>query len=164
MTTTDDDTVSVTRRIGARAHQVFALLTDPAKHPEFDGSGMLRDGSGNATIAALGDVFVMKMHNQTLGDYEISNHVVEFVPDQRIVWEPAISAVSQPEHVGRVGERMGHRWGYDLAADGTETVVTEFYDCSRAPEDLRNRLKNGQVWLDAMTTTLERLDEQCGGL
>jgi hypothetical protein len=45
---------------------------------------MLRDGSGNKIVSAVGGLFVMKMYNDEMGDYEMSNHVVEYVPDQRI--------------------------------------------------------------------------------
>jgi hypothetical protein len=33
--------VTVTRRVEAPAPAVFALLSDPGRHPDFDGSGML---------------------------------------------------------------------------------------------------------------------------
>ena len=42
-------------------------------------------------------------------------------------------------------------------------MVTESYDCSRAPEPEREGMDNGRVWLDAMTATLERLDRLCTG-
>jgi hypothetical protein len=44
-------------------------------------------------------------------------------------------------------------------AKGTSTLVTETYDCSRAPGWLRKAVKGGARWIDSMTVTLERLDE-----
>ena len=47
----------------------------------------------------------------------------------------------------------------DRVADAT--VVTEIYDCSRAPEEERAGMDNGRAWIEDMTKTLERLDAVC---
>jgi hypothetical protein len=39
--------------------------------------------------------------------------------------------------------------------------VTEIFDCSRVPEDQRMDIDNGQIWVDSMHRTLERLDRLC---
>jgi hypothetical protein len=39
--------------------------------------------------------------------------------------------------------------------------VTEIYDCSRAPEDVRTELDCGNVFNESMAKTLERLDALC---
>ena len=36
------DRVTVTRRIAAPAHAIFVLVSDPARHVDIDGSGMLQ--------------------------------------------------------------------------------------------------------------------------
>jgi len=155
-------TVRVTRRIGAPAHELFSRLSDPALHPLFDGSGMLRDGSGNKVVTAVGDVFAMKMHNDEMGDYEMSNYVVEYVPDKRIVWEPVMSGASRLEDIPDIGQSAKHRWGYELEPDGPgATAVTELFDCTQSPEWLRVAVGDGDRWVACMETTLERLDEQC---
>lgn len=62
------------------------------------------------------------------------------------------------------GDRRGHRWSYELTPDGPDaTIVTELYDCSRAPEDERAGMENGAVWIEAMADSLERLDKICTG-
>ena len=59
---------------------------------------------------------------------------------------------------------MGHRWSFELTPDGPDaTVVTEIFDCSRVPEDERVDIDNGNIWVESMTRTLERLDELCTG-
>ena len=73
----DVGTVAVSRRIETPVDELFARLADPTKHPGFDGSGMLRDGSGNKPVSGVGEVFTMKMHNDEMGDYEMRNDVVE---------------------------------------------------------------------------------------
>jgi hypothetical protein len=156
---TDDDCqpVAVSRRICAPAHDIFQVLADPVRHPEFDGSEMLRAAGSAALISGVGDVFVMKMYFSRLGDYEMNNHVVEYEPDRRIGWEPE-SGRGHP-HAGR---SRGQRWSYQLTPDGPDaTVVTEIYDCSRAPQEDRAGMDNGKVWIGAMAETLELLDELC---
>jgi hypothetical protein len=45
--------VSVSRRIEAPAGVIFALLAHPDRHPEFDGSEMLRMGASNEVITCV---------------------------------------------------------------------------------------------------------------
>jgi hypothetical protein len=153
--------VAVSRRIGASAHYIFQILTDPVRHLEFDGSGMLRGAVTTAPISGVGDVFVMKMYFSELGDYEMNNHVVEYEPDRRVGWEPE---AGRGHPFAGAGDRWGHRWSYELTPDGPDgTIVTELYDCSRAPEEERTGMENGAVWIEAMTDSLERLDKLCTG-
>src|SRR5580658_1794920 len=121
VTSPGDATVSVTRRIEAPVERVFAVLSDPARHPSFDGSDMLRDGSANQPIQAVGDAFTVKMYNDEMGDYEMRNYVVDYELHRRIVWEPVLSAASRAEDRADIGERAGHRWGYELESDGDAT-------------------------------------------
>ena len=88
MTTTKPGTVSVSRCIDAPAEVVFALLANPARHPSFDGSGMLLDTDRTQPLETVGDTFVMRMHNDEMGAYEMLNHVVVFDRERR--WVPAI--------------------------------------------------------------------------
>ncbi|HMG64884.1 MAG TPA: hypothetical protein VK599_18220 [Streptosporangiaceae bacterium] len=162
---TDDEfqPVAVSRRICARAHDIFQVLADPVRHPEFDGSKSLRGAGSAAVISGVGDVFVMKMYFPHLGDYEMNNHVVEYEQDRRIGWEPAAGR-GHPEATAGSEDpaRWGHRWSYELTPDGPDaTIVTEIYDCSRAPEAERADMDNGKVWAAAMAETLGRLDELC---
>jgi hypothetical protein len=144
--------VSVSRRIEASASVIFNLLAHPDRHPEFDGSEMLRTGASNEVIAGVGDVFVTKMYFTAMGDYEMHNHIVAFEQDRCIAWEPG-----NPELA-----RNGSRWRYDLIPDGPNaTVVTETYDCTESPASVRQAVDDGNAWLPGMTKTLERLGELC---
>ena len=150
MSTDECKPVSVSRRIEAPAGAIFNLLVQPDRHHEFDGSAMLRPGADNKDIAGVGDVFVTKMYFEAMGDYEMYNRVVVFEKDRCIAWEPG-----NPEL-----DRNGSRWRYDLAPDGpAATVVTETYDCTDAPESVREAVNGGTAWLTAMSETLERLDQ-----
>jgi hypothetical protein len=50
---TDDEyqPVAVSRRVCAPAHGIFQVLADPVRHPELDGSGMLRGAVGRTDPA-----------------------------------------------------------------------------------------------------------------
>ena len=156
--------VSVSRRIEAPAEELFAVLADPARHPGIDGSGMLREAGGNPVISGVGDSFAVRMNNAEMGDYEVTNHVVEFQRNRRIGWEPVLTAASREEDQADIGDRAEHRWSYELAPGGDgATIVTETYDCTRAPDWLRKAVRNGERWVQSMSTTLEKLDRQCTG-
>jgi uncharacterized protein YndB with AHSA1/START domain len=150
--------VEVSRRIAAPPRVIFEVLSSPAGHAEIDGSGMLRGAVTTTPVSATGDVFVMAMRSSKWGDYEINNHVVEYDADRLIAWEP---------HAGKGHPeadlpRHGHRWTFRLVPDGPDaTVVTETYDCSRAPERLRHDLAKGELWRESMMATLERLEALC---
>jgi len=109
--------VSVSRRIQAPAAELFVVLADPARHPGIDGSGMLREAGGTALISGVGDVFSMSMHNAEMGDYEMSNLVVEYEQDRRIGWEPALKAATRPEDQDEFVRR--------LAAHGVPVTVRD---------------------------------------
>ena len=152
--------VRVSRRIGAPAADIFRVLADPRRHLEIDGSGMLRGAVTNAAVTGVGDVFTMRMYYSEHGDYEMNNYVVEFEQDRRIGWEPEAGRGHPDTAPDSPAEaRWGHVWSYELTPDGPDaTIVTEIYDCSRAPEDERAGMDNGKVWIESMTDTLARLD------
>jgi hypothetical protein len=149
--------VEVSRRINAAAEAIFEILADPGRHTDLDGSGMLRGALTDSVVTGVGDVFVLKMYFSELGgDYEMENHVVEYELNRRITWEPQRHDIDEPG--------WGQRWGFELAPDGPGvTVVTEIFDCSRWPQDERGNIDNGRIWLEAMATTLQRLDALVGG-
>jgi uncharacterized protein YndB with AHSA1/START domain len=161
MSAIDGESVSVSRRVGAPPAAVFAVLADPGRHPGIDGSGMLVQAVGQPVISRVGDTFTMRMHNAEMGDYEITNHVVEYVPGQRIAWEPSLSNASRAEDQADIGTRNRHRWSYELTPDGPDgTLVTETYDCTRSPDWLRKAVKGGHRWIAPMRATLEKLERE----
>ena len=105
----------------------------------------------------------MKMYFDRLGDYEMNNHVVEFVePAHRLENPSQGRVIPMPLRGGTPAAKWGHRWAFDLQPDGEgATVVTEIYDCSLVPEVERQQMDNGRMWISSMTATLERLDELC---
>ncbi len=154
--------ISVSRKIPASAELVFALLADPTRHPEIDGSGMLRSGRSSDSITGVGDTFVMRMHNDEMGDYEMINHVVQYERGRRIAWEPVLLHAGRAEDEEEVGVRSGHRWSYELEPVSSDsTLVTESYDCSSAPDRLQKAVKGGKRWEASMETSLDNLSRLC---
>jgi uncharacterized protein YndB with AHSA1/START domain len=166
----DDKTqVKVSRRIEAPAPRIFEILVDPRRHTDLDGSShftgdsnMLRGAMTSDIITGVGDVFAMKMYLEDIGDYVMLNHVVEYEPNRRVGWEPSPGDAAASDD-GRfpIGVPSGQRWSFELTPDGESTVVTEIYDDSLAPDDIRAATNNGEEWVDTMTETLARLDEIC---
>jgi hypothetical protein len=153
-----DGFVSVSRRIEAPAERLFALLADSADHPLIDGSGMVREPAPAVRLSRVGDAFLMNMHHDEFGDYQMRNEVVEYEAGRRLVWEPVRVAAS-PEEQEDIGDPPRYRWGYELLPDGPgATLVTEMFDCSRSPDDLRKAVQDGEGWRDAMTASLARLE------
>jgi len=156
--------VAVSRRIDAPADQLFATLVQSALHPDIDGSGMIRGSAGDVCVTGVGDTFTMHMHNDNFGDYEMTSHVVEYEPARRIAWEPVMTGASLPDQQANLGRSAHYRWAYTLEPlDESSTLVTESFDCTRSPDWLREAVKDGTVWLDAMTASLEKLEALAGG-
>lgn len=154
--------VSVAKEIPAPAHLVFALLADPARHPEIDGSGMVRSSTSSGPITRIGDTFTMAMHNEEMGDYEMINHVVEYEPDRCIAWEPALLHAGRAEDREDEGVRTGHRWSFRLEPlRANATVVTESFDCSEAPAWLQKAVKGGARWQVPMEISLDNIYRLC---
>jgi hypothetical protein len=152
-----DGFLSVSRRIEAPVEQLFALLADSANHPLIDGSGMVREPAPAVKVSGTGDVFMINMHNDHDGNYQVRNVVVEYLADRRLVWAP-MTPTSDPQEQHAVDPDR-YEWGYELAPDGPgATVVTETFDCRRAPQDLRKRLRDGETWRDSMAASLVKLE------
>jgi uncharacterized protein YndB with AHSA1/START domain len=142
------DTITVQRTIKASPAEIFALLSDAAKHQEFDGSGTVR-GTGRASRPlALGTKFGMSMHMGL--PYSTSNEVVELEPDRRIAWRTS----------GLKGLIGGRVWRYELEPATDGTVVKETWDVTHDRQGfLLKRSKMAGKAENDMRRTLERLAE-----
>jgi len=108
--------VSATKVIGTSPERIFAMLTDPSKHPLIDGTGsVLAVQPGGPERLTLGAQFGMDM--KIGAPYKVLNTVVEYDQDRLIAWR----------HFN------GHRWRWQLRPLGTGTTeVTETFDWSTA--------------------------------
>lgn len=127
--------------INAPVQEIFDLVAQPARHPEFDGSHTVRAQFTGADRLSLGSTFGMKMH---LGiKYRITNTVVEFEENKQIAWR----------HLGR------WIWRYEfLPLSPSQTMVTETFDGRPSPFQwwLRWRKAYGFTQI-AVAKTLVRL-------
>lgn len=106
--------VSRSAVVAAPPQEVFALLADPRRHAEIDGSGTVRSALAGPERLAPGATFGMRMR---LGvPYVIRNEVVEFEEGRRIAWR----------HLGH------HVWRYELEPVDGGTRVTETFDWAPA--------------------------------
>jgi hypothetical protein len=89
--------VSRSRIVAASPEAIFALLANPARHHEIDGSGTVISAQDDAPARlSLGSKFGMSMKVGV--PYRIENTVVAFVENETIAWK----------HFG------GHVWRYEL--------------------------------------------------
>ncbi|MGB7448497.1 MAG: SRPBCC family protein [Ornithinimicrobium sp.] len=144
VTPVDAGPLAVARQVfvAAPASAIFALVADPRRHGELDGSGTVRDTVSAPERLEVGSQFSVAMKQYGL-PYSITSTVTAYDPDRRIEWR----------------HPLGHRWRWELTPqEGGSTLVTETFDYSRArsPQGLelfRFPSKNGA----GITATLEAL-------
>lgn len=119
----------VQRAVAASPGEIFAVLSDPRGHVAIDSSGMLMEAVGERVTRA-GDSFVVHMDREALNDYplglyDVTVEIVTFERDQEIAW----TVHGQPD--------LGHVYGYRLEPIDGGTLVTSYYDWSRAAQSAR---------------------------
>ena len=135
--------------INAPAEKIFAILSNPRRHKEIDGSSTIQENISGPDKLIMGSKFGMQMH---LGiDYRIRNTVVEYEENKLIAWR----------HLGR------WIWRYELVNIGPQqTQVTETFDASRAPLISKAwlSLRKAYPWTQkAVAKTLVQLKSTCEG-
>jgi uncharacterized protein YndB with AHSA1/START domain len=147
------DTVSVERTIAAPAETIFALLADPSRHRDIDGSGSVRDAKEGSTKLGLGSEFGMAMK---LGvPYSMVSEVIDYDEDKRIAWQTRPSPSWQRRYFG------GRIWRYELEPAAGGTLVRETWDISREKGPVKHLLRVGRSrehTRHAMEKTLENIE------
>jgi uncharacterized protein YndB with AHSA1/START domain len=146
----ETDVESVERVIPAPPEPIFALLADPRRHPDIDGSGSVRQAKDTPERLSLGAKFGMAMKMGL--PYSMVSEVVEFEDGRRIAWQ------SRPPSA--LGARLGggRIWRYELEPVGSGTRVRESWDIRQEKfkalvRPARKRTRT------AMERTLERIEE-----
>ncbi|PLA14878.1 SRPBCC family protein [Corynebacterium riegelii] len=117
-----NDQNQVIRDIDAPAKEIFDLLSNPERHPETDGSGMVVSADKAERIKEVGDTFTMNMTKED-GDYQTTNEVFAFQQDRIIGWKNVENTTA--------GVRVGAKWLYELEpidADNTRVTLTYLRD------------------------------------
>jgi hypothetical protein len=135
--------------INAPAEKIFAILSNPHRHKEIDGTKTIQENISGPDKLVLGSKFGMKMR---LGvNYRIQNTVVEYEENSLIGWR----------HLGR------WIWRYELVNIGPQmTQVTETFDASSAPLISKAwlSLRKAYPWTQkAVAKTLVQLKSTCEG-
>ena len=82
-----EKTVSATRTIDAPAEAIFTVLSNPERHAEIDGSGMVRSDDKTDRITEVGQKFSMNMHWDKMGgDYKTDNYVNGYQENKLLAW------------------------------------------------------------------------------
>lgn len=141
----DGRTVTGSVVVAAPPAEVFALIANPHRHHEFDGSGTVRKATSGPERLALGDRFGMDMKIKI--PYRITNRVVEFEADRLIGWCHPAKAV----------------WRYELEPVDGGTRITETFDYAASPVAKgMELLKMPQGNAKSIRDTLRRLQQIFG--
>ena len=144
-----NDVETVERVIPAPPEAIFALLADPRRHPDIDGSGSVRAAKDSPERLSLGSTFGMSMKMGL--SYSMVSKVVEFEDGRRIAWQ------SNPP--GGLGAKFGggRIWRYELEPVDGGTRVRESWDISQ--EKIKAIVRPARKKTrKAMEATLERIE------
>lgn len=99
-------------RVAADAPALFAMVADPHRHGEVDGSGTVHTALRGPHRLGLGDQFSMRMSFGPI-PYRMTCTVTAFEADRVIEWR----------------HPFGHRWRWEFTPiDAGHTEVTEIWD------------------------------------
>jgi uncharacterized protein YndB with AHSA1/START domain len=144
---------TVERVIPVPPEGIFALIADPRRHKDIDGSGTVRDATDLPQTLTLGSTFGMNM--QFGGSYSMENTVIEFEPNRRIAWQ----ARPPRTHGGLWRQLFGGRiWRYELEPVGSGTCVRESWDISQERNKWIVR-PYGPKTRKNMAATLQRIEQ-----
>ncbi|MCU1593167.1 MAG: Dimethyladenosine transferase methylation [Frankiales bacterium] len=150
------DVVSVERVIPATPQAIFALISDPHRHHEFDGSGTVREARDVPAKLALGSRFGMSMKMGV--PYAMVSEVVEFEQDRLLAWQtlPPVRLVEK-----LAGGRI---WRYELEPVEGGTKVTESWDIRQEAFATKAVVrKAADKTRKNMAATLVRIEESLAG-
>jgi hypothetical protein len=154
-----DKKLQASKVISAPAEDIFALLADPNRHSELDGTDSLRGPDGETPpLLEVGQVFNMIMHQPDVGDYRTINKLVACQPPSRIGWAPSVDPTSSmAEKLGEMNA-SGHTFTYDLAGADGGTEVTLTYDWSGV-EDPKFEALFPVVSQEQLARSLDRISD-----
>ncbi|HTW03979.1 MAG TPA: hypothetical protein VMF87_27015 [Streptosporangiaceae bacterium] len=141
--------------VAATPDQVFDLVTNPARHCEFDATGMVGLPETPARLTHVGQVFVMNMtyrQGEHIEHYQSDNHVCALEPGRAVAWATATHG----------GAPLGWFWRYDLTSVAGGTAVTLTYDWTSTPPENIGRFGVPLADADGLVRSLQLLSGLCG--
>lgn len=145
------DVEAVERFIPAAPEAIFALISDPNRHRDFDGSGMVREAKRVPDHLTLGSTFGMSMH--LVLPYSMVSTVIEYEENRRLAW--------QTRGPMWIGSHFGGRiWRYELEPVSGGTRVRESWDISQESAVTKPLVRRGAAdTRKNMAATLARIEE-----
>lgn len=138
--------VGVRTVVDAPAEELFAILADPHRHHEVDGSGWVQPEVVGPRELQYGDRFQVRMRLAGRVPYRMTSTVVELTPGRAIAWQhPA-----------------GHVWRWSFQPlDDHRTLVTETFDHRQSvTARVIERLGRVDANLRDMKASLQRLQDR----
>ncbi len=144
---------TVERFVPTAPEAIFALVANPRRHHEIDGSGTVRAATDVPDRLQVGSTFGMDMEYG--GGYSMVSTVTEYEPARRIAWQSR-PAPGSSWWRGFFGGRI---WRYELEPVEGGTLVRESWD-------LREEPLRAVVWGYRRTTrgNMQRTLERIAGL
>lgn len=114
--------ITATRTIDAPADVIFNVLSNPERHAQVDGSGLVQSDEKSDRITGVGQKFTMNMDWEKMGgSYKTENHVIGFDENKLLAWKTAPEGQEPP----------GWQWVWELQSLGSKTTeVSITYDWS----------------------------------
>jgi len=141
------DVETVERIIPAPPEVIFAIIADPSRHHEIDGSGTVRDAKNVPDHLELGAKFGMSMKMGI--PYSMVSTIIEYDENRRIAWQ-----TRPPIGAALAGGRI---WRYELEPVEGGTRVRESWDISQ--EKIKFLVSGARKKTrENMEKTLERLE------
>jgi hypothetical protein len=146
------DRVSRSVVVNAPAAELFAIVADPRRHRELDGSGTVGDNAHGPSRLVAGARFGTKMKMFGV-PYRVTSVVTALKPDELVEWRHPV----------------GHHWRWEFVAlTPTTTRVTETFDFSDSgpiKARLKYYLRTGFAKSNArgIEATLTRLRDRYAG-
>jgi uncharacterized protein YndB with AHSA1/START domain len=140
--------------VAASPQRVFDVLTDPARHSEFDATGMVGPPASAARLTRVGQVFVMHMtyrDGDRVEHYQSDNHLVAFESPRAVAWATA----------AHDGEPLGWLWRYDVEPVADGAIVTLTYDWTGTPPENIRRFGVPLTDGDGLARSLQLLSGAC---
>lgn len=149
-----DTSIVVTRTLDATPDAIFDVLSNPERHHEIDGSGMVVSDDHTDRVQAAGDVFRMNMTGEAMGgDYQTDNHVIGFDKNKLIAWKTAPAGSEPP----------GWQWVWELNATGSSTTeVSLTYDWSAMDPQQAQKVGMPMISEDDLEASLKKLGAAAG--
>lgn len=149
-----DNVVAFSAEVAASAQEIFALVSDPHRHHEIDGSGTVQSQASGPDQLKTGDRFSVRM--RVFGvPYTLPLRVL--LAQSPTELQPGVLEWVQP---------TGHRWRWEMVPCETgpeRTLVTESYDARAQLRFVRAALTASKVYarnargIEASLSRLQRL-------